>query len=120
MENTNCRTDCSFVKSGFCNTDKECPFYCESIWQLQGTTEVKIIKDCSPKRQIMEQNNLHYKFSVLQQLQEDLRNRLDRIELLLNSLIKQSEVYLIEKMKDKDLKDKIYHIANENKLKNIE
>lgn len=120
MENTNCGCECSFVKSGFCNIDKECPFYCESIWQVRGGTEIKTVKDCYPKRATMETNNLTYRFSVLQQLQEDLRNRMDRIELLLNTLTQQSEVFLIEKLKEKEMREKIHQITNDNKQKNIE
>lgn len=115
MENTNCGVECCFVKSGFCNSDRECPFFCESIWQTNDGKEIKTVKDCYPKRQTMEQNNLTHRFMILQSLQEDLRNRMDRLELLLNTLIQQSETYLIEKMKEKDLKDKIYQIANDNK-----
>jgi hypothetical protein len=97
MENTNCGEDCCFVKSGFCKTDRECPFYCESIWQVRGGTEIKTVKDCHPKRATMENNNLHYKMGCLQEIQVDLRNRLDRIELVLNALTEQSQFLLREK-----------------------
>ena len=96
MENTNCGEDCCFVKQGFCKTDKECPFYCESIWQTEGGTKIKTVKDCYPKRASTETNNLHYRMTVLQSMQEDLRNRLDRIELSLSALISQSQEYLRE------------------------
>lgn len=120
MENTNCGCDCAFVKSGFCNTDRECPFYCESIWQLKGGTEIKTVKDCYPKRQTMEQNNLTHRFMALQSLQEDLRNRMDRLELLLNTLIQQSQTFLIEKMKEKNNIDISSQISADNVLKQLE
>lgn len=119
MENTNCGSDCAFVKSGFCNSDKECPFYCESIWQLKGTNEIKTVKDCYPKRQTMEQNNLGQRFITLQSLQEDLRNRMDRLEHLLNVLIQQSETYLIEKIQEKHAQETAQISASKN-LKQIE
>lgn len=99
MEDTRCGEDCCFVKQGFCKTDRECPFYCESIWQIRGGTEIKTVKDCYPKRATSETNNLHYKMGCLQEIQEDLRNRLDRIEGSLMNLINQSAEYLREQKK---------------------
>jgi hypothetical protein len=106
MENTNCGEDCCFVKQGFCKTDKECPFYCESIWQIRGGTEIKTVKDCFPKRATSETNNLHYKMSCLQEIQEDLRNRLERLELLINALAQQSHEVLVEFREKKDIKER--------------
>lgn len=119
MENTNCGEDCAFVKSGFCNSDKQCPFYCESIWQIRGGTEVKTIKDCHPKRSTMETNNLHYKMGCLQEIQEDLRNRMDRIELALNALIEQSQAYLRIERQFQELKERVY-LSHDKNVKQIE
>lgn len=107
MENTCCGDNCSFVKSGFCSTDRECPFYCESIWQSNQGKEVKVVKDCYPKRATMESNNIHNRMLVLQECQEDLRNRLDRLEILLNTLIQQSQTYLIDKINEIESKSSL-------------
>jgi hypothetical protein len=119
MEDTNCGDECAFVKAGFCNKDKECPFYCESIWQVRRGTEIKTVKDCHPKKSMMETNNLHYRMGVLQEIQEDLRNRLDRIELTLNTLIEQSQQHLtFLRMKD-ELNESI-RLNKENVVKQIQ
>lgn len=117
MENTTCGEDCCFVKQGFCKTDRECPFYCESIWQTDRGENTKLVRDCYPKRATMETNNLHYRMMVLQSVQEDLRNRLERIEISLSALISQSAEYLQEqKIKQRSNKE----IPNDELRKQIE
>lgn len=94
VEDTACGEECCFVKQGFCKTDRECPFFCESTWQTEKGERIGSIKDCYPKRAMMENNNFHYRITVLQSLQEDVRNRLERIELALSHLINQSSEFL--------------------------
>lgn len=96
MECTNCGDECSFVKSGFCKIDKECPFFVESWWQLDGQPQPKLIKDCFPKKFIAEQNNLLHRFLVTQSVLEELRNRIDILEKLLKQLINQGQDFLTE------------------------
>lgn len=119
MENTNCGEDCAFVKSGFCNSDKQCPFYCESIWQIRGGTEVKTVKDCHPKRSTLETNNLHYRMMVLQEVQEELRNRMAKIEQMLDLLIQQSHEHLVDMRMAKDSKENL-QLTQEKRFKQIE
>lgn len=94
VEDTACGIECAFVKSGFCESDRGCPFYCESIWQNQDGSQVKVVKDCSPKRSTFEVNNLHLRMKVLQSHQEDLRNRFDTLQSQLSLLIELSKEYI--------------------------
>lgn len=119
MENTNCGEDCCFVKQGFCKTDRECPFYAESIWNLKGGTETRTIKDCHPKRSISETNNLHYQMLCMQQVQNDLRNRMERIELTINALLEQSQALLIEQREEREMKKRL-ELSLGNKPKELE
>jgi len=97
LEHSNCGSNCSFVKSGFCNSDKECPFYIESWWQEAGSATPKMIKDCYPKRASIEQNNLLHRNIALQGVVEEVRNRISRLEMMLELLISQSKEFLLDK-----------------------
>lgn len=97
MEHSNCGDQCAFVKSGFCKCDKECPFYTETWWQQTGNPEPKMLKDCFPKRMTLEQNGLLHRHLALQSVVEDVRNRLSKIEMMLEILISQSKEFLLEK-----------------------
>lgn len=97
MENSNCGCECSFVKSGFCKTDKECPFYVETWWQKEGVPDPKLIKDCFPKKFALEQNHLLHRQLCMQSVMEGVRNRMDRIETMLTMLISQSKEFLNQK-----------------------
>lgn len=113
MEDTNCGDNCCFVKSGFCKTDKECPFYVESWWIETGKEVPKQVKDCHTKRSSLQQAELHSRMIAMQQSQEQLRNRLSNIENLLAQLIAQSKEFLLEE-KEKSLK------LDNNEYKKIE
>ena len=97
MDNSNCGCECSFVKSGFCKTDKECPFYVETWWSKTGEPNPKLVKDCFPKKFALEQNGLLHRQLCLQGCIEDVRNRMDRIEVMLAQLISQSKEFILEK-----------------------
>ena len=94
MENTNCGDKCSFVKSGFCNSDCECPFYIESIWESKG--EPKVIKDCSPKRMMLEQNRMTNHFIGVQSSVQVLRDKVENLEKALVFLISRSKELMVE------------------------
>jgi hypothetical protein len=117
MECTNCGDNCSFVKSGFCQTDRECPFYVESWWQLENKPNPKLIKDCFPKKFALEQNGLLHRFLCMQEVLEDVRNRMNRLELLLDQLINESRQMIIEKrIESLSLREeKLLNSINDNK-----
>lgn len=101
MDNSNCGCECSFVKSGFCNSDKECPFYIETWWQKADEPTPKLFKDCFPKKLAVEQNNLLHRMLCTQSVVEDVRNRMDRLEQMLSQLIAQSKEFILEKKTEK-------------------
>lgn len=116
MENTSCGCECSFVKSGFCKTDKECPFYIETLWQKDGEPTPKIVKDCSPKKMMIEQNALLHRCLCMQSVVEDVRNRMDRIEGLLINLTSHSKEFLIEKSRESlDSRPMMIHLPDNKK-----
>jgi len=101
MENTNCGEKCCYVKNGFCESDEQCPNYLESFWKTD--KETKLVKDCSPKRMLMEQQSAITRMIGVQGALEQVRNRLDKLESMLNSLAHESKVYLDEQKKLEDL-----------------
>ncbi len=94
MDSTNCGENCAFVKSGFCKSDCECPFYIESWWQCKGEKTPKLVKDCQPKRASLQLNNADNRIFDLQAEMVILRNKFDNIENLLLQLISNSNDYI--------------------------
>ena len=109
MDNTNCGENCAFVKCGFCETDKTCPLYQESWWKEDTSETPKLVRDCFPKRMTIEQNKLFNRYTNSQSVVEDVRNRLDKLEKILNILVMQSQEFLNENQKriDSDTTKKI-------------
>lgn len=101
MDNTNCGTECAFVKSGFCQKDNECPFYTESIWESKG--ERKVVKDCSPKRTMFEQQRMINHFTGVQSSVQVLRDKIDTLEKALLFLISRSKE-LMDELEKENLK----------------
>lgn len=94
MENTACQK-CAFVEAGLCATQKDCPNYCENVWQnSQG--DVKIVQDCAPKRMLKEQIRLSKNMEILSHSVIELRNRQDKLEGSLKDLMDQSKKVLFE------------------------
>lgn len=102
-QNTVC-ANCPFVKANLCSKVEECPNYCENIWRNGQTQEVKIVKDCAPKRQLMMQQQQTTSIQWLQQSVESLRNRQEALEGVLNALISESRTVIkaIENNMSKD------------------
>lgn len=121
MDCSNCGNECSFVKSGFCKTDRECPFYVETWWQLEGNPNPKLIKDCFPKKFALEQNNLLHRFLCMQSVVEDVRNRMAKLESMLEQLMQQSHEFLLEKrLESLNSKEKNISITPINQAQQIE
>jgi hypothetical protein len=69
----------------------------ESWWQEGGTGQPKVISDCAPKRMLIQQQMEVNRMFALQQAVEQMRNRLEKLEGLLNQLIDQSKEYILQK-----------------------
>lgn len=96
MEDTRCGEDCCFVKSGFCNKDSECPNYTETIWEEASSGKTKIVKDCAPKRTMIEQQNMTNSFNAVTASNQVLRDKIDRLEGLLLQIIQESKIFFAE------------------------
>jgi hypothetical protein len=99
MECTSCGENCPFVKAKLCSSEKDCPNYLESWWQENGQGQPKIIKDCAPKRLLIQQQTEVNRIFALQQAIEEMRNKFLVIESSLSQLITQSQQYIAQEVK---------------------
>lgn len=102
MNHTSCGKNCAFVKSGFCESDRECPFFTEAWWKEEGKDLPVLISDCFCKRSTIEQNNLSNRVLANQSELVTVRNKLHNIEGLLSHLIAQSQQVIEENKKGLD------------------
>ena len=65
MEDTQCGDKCAFVKAGICKDCEGCPNYVESWWTTQGSTTPKLIKDCAPRRIMIQQQYMQLRLEQL-------------------------------------------------------
>ena len=103
MECTSCGENCPFVKAKLCSSEKDCPNYLESWWQENGQGQPKVIKDCAPKRLLLQQQTEVNRIFALQQSTEQMRNSLDALTAILAQLMNQSKNYILENVKSTDL-----------------
>lgn len=103
MESTSCGNECAFVKCGVCENEKGCPNYVESWWIEGQTGNQRLLKDCSPKRMLLQQQFLQSKVENLQSALEESRNEYNRLSTYLKQVlvsckrIVDQENYLLEK-----------------------
>lgn len=92
MEDTACGCDCPLVKSGLCKSDRECPNFIESWWKEGERGEQKLVKDCAPRRVMLQQGILAQNIFGVQASVCDLRNTVDKLcSVLLDLTIKSKE-----------------------------
>lgn len=96
MEHTSCGKECPFVKQGFCVCEKECPNYVESWWIEGKTQEQKLIKDCSPKRMMLQQQLMQNRLEGVQEALEQSRNEYNRLSNYLACLVQASQKIISE------------------------
>ncbi len=97
MESTACGKECPFVKQGFCSTDSECPNFIETWWQKGQETQPVKLRDCSPKRMVLQQQVMQAKFECVQQALEQSRNQYAELTNYLKNLIETSKQILSQK-----------------------
>lgn len=95
-EDTRCGKNCCFVKSGFCEDDTGCPNYTETIWEDISNGKIKTVRDCAPKRTMIEQQRLINSMTGLQNAFETLSNRLNSVENSLSHIINESKIFFAE------------------------
>lgn len=100
MESTTCGKDCAFAKQGFCNDDSQCPNYMETFWQDGKSGEIKKLKDCAPKRLLLNQMALQSRFEIVQQALEQSRNEYSQLSLHLKTLMEMSKTVIQQQLKN--------------------
>ena len=96
MEDSSCGNSCSFVTSGFCKSETECPFYLETWWRKSDNPTPKLVKDCFPKKFAFEQNQLLHRFLGMQSALEEMRNKFSALENVIMNLVVESKEALKE------------------------
>lgn len=104
MDGTCCDNDCCYLKNGLCSKVEECPNYTESIWRENSTGKVTVVKDCSPKRTMLCQQQTINSFDHVSASVQELRDKVTSLEDMLICLINESKNYLaeIEESKNKE------------------
>ena len=96
MESTACGCNCPFVKTGFCSTEKECPNYIETWWMPEEGAQPVMLKDCSPKRLILQQQLMQARFDITTQALVQSRNEYNQLCQYLKSLIEMSKAVVLK------------------------
>jgi hypothetical protein len=105
MQNTVCE-NCPFVKMGFCADVRDCPNYCESWWTQGGETTPKLLKDCSPKRLLIQQQYLQLRLEQLTASNDAQRNENLVLVSQLKTMIDMTNAVLVEHSKTLKLDQK--------------
>lgn len=103
MENTNCGKNCTFVKIGLCESDVDCPNYVETLWECGERAEIKTVKDCSPKRQLLESQKYIHRHLEIEAKIKKLTSKVENLENLMLELINESRQFLGEINNQKQL-----------------
>lgn len=103
MKDTSCGSNCPFVKQGFCQSEKECPNYVESWWIEGQESQPKILRDCSPKRMLLQQQLLQSRVESMQSALEQQRNENMKLTSYLAQLIEASKTILIGEKQDEKI-----------------
>ena len=106
IEDTRCGKNCAFIKAGICDSDEDCPNYCESFWQCS-EGQVKCVKDCAPKRASLESQRSISSLMGMQSSIEQMRDRIDNLETLIRHLCSKSEEVLSAARLNLDIVKKI-------------
>lgn len=94
---TACGDKCPYVQQGFCKSDTECPHYMEAWWQDQQTGNQKLVKDCAPKRLLLDSQAMFNRTISMQASIDKLEHRLAKLESLLEVLISQSKTFMLNR-----------------------
>lgn len=105
MDYTSCGDKCPFVKAGLCESDKGCPNYIESWWIEQGKETPKLVSDCSPKRMLINDQQMFNRMEGMQATIDKLEHRLTQVQNILELLILQSKEFIVEQRRLLPLKE---------------
>jgi len=94
MENTSCEGKCPWVKSGFCSNVEECPNHVESWWTEGQSGQQKLVRDCVPKRLMIQMGALQARFEGVQAATEQVRNETMVMQGHFAALVAESRNYI--------------------------
>ena len=103
MEDTSCGDKCAFIKMGACSRCEECPNYMESWW-TEHMGSPKLVKDCSPKRLLLQNQHLHLRLEQLQASCDVARTEYENVAGKFTQMLA-----LTEKLLDQHAKSLILH-----------
>lgn len=109
MESTSCGQNCPFVKNGSCKSETECPNYVESWWMEGQETTPKLLKDCSPKRLLLQQQYLQLKVEQFQSVLDQTRADYSLLTSQLKSVIE-----ITSNLLESHVQLKLNEVKNEN------
>lgn len=98
MKDTSCGESCPFVKCGICESEKGCPNYAESWWIKGNSEEPVLIKDCAPKRMLVQQQVLQSKLEFVQGALEQSRNEFNELSGYFKAIVSSCKTVLEKKL----------------------
>lgn len=90
MKDTTCGCDCPLVKSGICKSDRECPNFLESWWQEGENGKPTLIKDCAPRRVLIQQGEMRHALIGVQASICELREKISSLISIFANLAQRS------------------------------
>ena len=94
MDDTACGCDCPLVKTGVCKSDRECPNFIESWWKYGESGQQKLIRDCAPRRVLLQQGDFAHRLIGVEASVCQLRDKIDLLCSILADLTVRSKQYV--------------------------
>ena len=91
MEHTSCEHKCPWVKSGFCTAVEECPNFVETWWKLGESGESKLVRDCVPKRLMIQMAQLQLRIENAQAASEGAKRETHLLKEQFCELVRESQ-----------------------------
>ncbi len=108
MQSTSCGDNCPFVKQGFCSSCRECPNYIETWWTAEGAEQPIKLEDCSPKRLVLQQQNMQARFDLTTQALVQSRNESSQLCSYLKGVIEMTKAIILKNdQKTKEVENEI-------------
>jgi len=114
MENTSCGQNCCFVKCGICPDEKGCPNYQESWWIADGKDQPVLIKDCAPKRIMIQQQFMQIRMEAMQKALEESRNEYNHLATYFKQALVSCQVIAENQIQQIEKKNEKIFIANDD------
>jgi hypothetical protein len=94
MDDTACGCDCPLVKVGVCQSDRQCPNFIEVWWKEGEQGQQKLVKDCAPRRVLLQQSDFAHRLIGVEAATCQLRDKIDLLCSILSDLTVRSQQYI--------------------------